>query len=214
MNFYKTRQREFGKTWAILNEKNEVIVCDWRQAKKWRKAGGEQRSRIKFNRVGLQEIETRFVGESASLDGPHFFWRVSLNIYVDSRKDPNPIPFQQWVMKSDAKQNSPWLKEGAQSFATREEALAFHEEVRKQASEQLRLSRTKPERTQVLLAELSRWCAQKWGRQAHVAREVGTTAQTVNDWLSGRKRMTGEQTLRVYELLQKENRRRKQEVSQ
>jgi len=56
---------------------------------------------------------------------------------------------------------------------------------------------------------LSHWCAEKWGRQAHAAREVGTTAQTVNDWLSGRKKMTGEQALRVQELLQKESRQRK-----
>jgi hypothetical protein len=73
----------------------------------------------------------------------------------------------------------------------------------------MRLSRKKPDKAEVLLAELSHWCAQKWGRQAYAAREVGTTAQMVNDWLSGRKKMTGEQALRVQELLHKEKLRRR-----
>jgi hypothetical protein len=106
------------------------------------------------------------------------------------------------------KGNSFSIKQGTHSFATLGEALAFHEEVRKHCSQQMRLSRTKPEKAQMLLAELSHWCAQKWGRQARTAREVGATAQAVNDWLSGRKKMTGKQALRVQELLQKENRRR------
>jgi hypothetical protein len=204
VNFYKTRPNEFGKTWAILNQNNEVELCDWRQACKWRKTEGEQRSRIKFNRIGLQEIETRFVGESEALDGPHLFWMVSLRIPTDPRKDP----IQRWAIKHEAKQSSPFLKEGIQRFATLEEALAFHENVRKQCSQQMRLSRIKPDKAQILLAELSDWCAQKWGRQAYAAREVGTTAQTVNDWLSGRKNMTARQALDVQELLEKEKRRR------
>ena len=208
MNYYKTKPGEFGKTWAILNENNEPVSCDWRQARKWRKTGGEQRSLIKFNRIGLQEIETRFVGESLALDGPHLFWRVSLRIPIDRRKHP----IEQWAIKKQVKESSPFIKEGIHSFATLQEALAFHEEVRKLCSQQMRLSRTKPEKAQILLAELSHWCAQKWGRQAYVAREVGTTAQTVNDWLSGRKKMTGEQALRVQELLQKEKRRDKSKV--
>jgi hypothetical protein len=206
VNFYKVRRGDYGKTWAILNEKNEVVLCDWHQARKWRKAEGEQRSKIKFNRIGLQEIETRFVGESSALDGPHLFWKVYLHIHTYSRKN-NPL--QQWGITNQVKENLPPLKQGVHSFATLQEALAFHEEVRKRCSQQNRLSQTKPEKTQVLLAELSYWCAQKWGRQARTAREVGTTTQTVNDWLSGRKKMTGEQALSVQELLQKEKRRGK-----
>ena len=65
-----------------------------------------------------------------------------------------------------------------------------------------------PDRAQELLAQLSHWCDQKWGRQAYVARLVASSPQTVNDWLNGRKKMTGEQALRVQELLCKEQRRR------
>ena len=200
MNYYKTRPTEFGKTWAILNEKNEVVLCDWRQAGKWRKTKGVRRSKIKYNRIGLQEIETRFVGESQALDGPHLFWRVHLNIHTDNRKHP----VQRWFDQKEG--NSFSIKQGSHFFATLKEALAFHEDVRKQCSQQLALSRTKPEKAQTLLVELSHWCAQKWGRQARAAREVGATAQTVNDWLGGRKKMTGEQALRVQEFLQKEKR--------
>jgi plasmid maintenance system antidote protein VapI len=47
------------------------------------------------------------------------------------------------------------------------------------------------------LAQLAYWCEQAWGRQTQVAKAVGVTPQTVNDWLNGRKKMTGEQALRV-----------------
>jgi hypothetical protein len=59
MTYYKTKYNEFGKTWAILNEDNEPVFCDWRRARKWRKTVGTQRCQIKFNRVGPQKIETR-----------------------------------------------------------------------------------------------------------------------------------------------------------
>jgi hypothetical protein len=165
-----------------------------------------QRSIIKFNRIGLQEIQTRFVGESSVLDGAHLFWQVYLSIHTDRRKD-NPL--LQLGIIDQAEERLPSIKQGCYGFATLQEALAFHEKVRKQCSEQMKLSQTKPEKAQMLLAEFSLWCAQKWGRQAQAAREVGTTAQTVNDWLGGRKKMTGEQALRVQELLEKEKRRRK-----
>lgn len=54
---------------------------------------------------------------------------------------------------------------------------------------------------------------QSWGRQAHVARQVRPRLKTVNDWLNGRDKMTGEQALRVQELLQKENRKRPSRTS-
>jgi DNA-binding transcriptional regulator YiaG len=59
------------------------------------------------------------------------------------------------------------------------------------------------------LAELSQWCEREWGRQAEVARRVGVSPQTVNDWLSGRKKMTGIQALNVLELVEKERKRQK-----
>jgi DNA-binding transcriptional regulator YdaS (Cro superfamily) len=54
---------------------------------------------------------------------------------------------------------------------------------------------------QELLARLSFWCEQKWGRQSAVAKAIGTSPQIVNDWLAGRKSVTGEQALRVQEFL-------------
>jgi hypothetical protein len=106
------------------------------------------------------------------------------------------------------------LRQGLYSFGSLEDALAFHEEQRKQMSQWIRDRHRIPDRAQELLAELSYWCEQEWGRQARVAREVGTTAQAVNDWLAGRKKMTGEQALRVQELLKKERPRKTRERPQ
>jgi hypothetical protein len=53
------------------------------------------------------------------------------------------------------------------------------------------------ELSQSLLAELAYWCEQGWGRQTQLAKAVGATPQKVNDWLNGRKKMSGEQALRV-----------------
>jgi transcriptional regulator with XRE-family HTH domain len=74
------------------------------------------------------------------------------------------------------------------------------------------MMRKEPEREQQLLAELGLWCERKWGRQAEVARRVGVSPQTVNDWLSGRKKMTGAQALSVLELVTKERKRRQSSV--
>ena len=59
----------------------------------------------------------------------------------------------------------------------------------------------------MLLAGLGDWCAEKRGRQTEVARAIGATPQAVNDWLNGRKKLSGEQTLRVQEFLLKARRR-------
>jgi hypothetical protein len=83
-------------------------------------------------------------------------------------------------------------------FATREEALAAHAQMLKAVRKQVRRAAILPsELSQSLLAKLTYWCEQGWGRQTQVARTVGTTPQTVNDWLNSRKKMTGEQALRV-----------------
>jgi hypothetical protein len=147
MTYYKTKYNEFGKTWAVLNEDNEPVFCDWRQARKWRKTVGTQRCQIKFNRVGPQKIETRFIGESSALDGPHLFWQVRLSVIHGLEGNP---PFQ-----------------GIRNFATLEEALTFHEAKRKQFSQWLKSSHIMPDRAQELLAQLSHWCDQKWDRQAY-----------------------------------------------
>ena len=64
------------------------------------------------------------------------------------------------------------------------------------------------ERTTKLMEDLKSWCSRERGRQAEVARAIETTPQTVNDWLSGRKQLTGEQALALQEFLKKQRRRR------
>jgi predicted XRE-type DNA-binding protein len=212
-NYYRTKRREFGKTWAILDEKNQVVLCDYRRHRSWQRKDGEKRSLIKFNRIGLQEIETIFSGSSDALDGPHLFWRVRLSIRRTTQRGCSPSADAQakvfWteVVEGIQGTRTSVFKPGLYKFITLEEALAFHEKVRNQCSEEIRSSRIKPEKSQELLAELSHWCEQRWGRQAEVASAVGTSRQTVNDWLSGRKKMTGEQALRVQEFLLKTRRR-------
>jgi hypothetical protein len=66
----------------------------------------------------------------------------------------------------------------------------------------------RPEQTQMLLAVLSDWCGEKWGRQTQAARTIGATPQAVNDWLNGRKKMSAEQALRLAEYLKKERRKK------
>ena len=203
-NFYAVRRNEFGKTWAILDEEKNVVLCDWLRANKWRrKEGGEQRSLIKFNRIGSQEIETRFVGESMAVDGPHLFWQVHLRLRpVGYKKGTLPFALAADLMKEE----SP-LKQGISRFGSCGEALKFHEESRQKMVQWTKERRpSMPELAEELLAQLSRWCEQAWGRQARVAREVGTTAQNVNHWLNGRKKMTGEQALRVQKFLAKQGR--------
>jgi hypothetical protein len=86
----------------------------------------------------------------------------------------------------------------AEHFATREEALATHARMLKVVRTQVRRAAVLPfELSQSLLAELAYWCEQGWGRQTQLAKAVGATPQKVNDWLNGRKKMSGEQALRV-----------------
>jgi hypothetical protein len=210
MNFHKTKRGEFGKTWAILDEKNRVVLCDYRQHRSWQRKAGDRRSQIKFSRVGLREIETFFSGSSDALDGPYLFWEVRLSIRRIAKKGSDveaAKEFWKAVVERKQEAGTSVFKPGLYKFGTLEEALAFHEKVRNQYSEEMRSSRIRPEKSQELLAELSHWCEQRWGRQAEVALAVGSSRQTINDWLGGRKKMTGEQALRVQEFLLKARRR-------
>ena len=94
------------------------------------------------------------------------------------------------------------------SFNTREDALEHHRQLSGAVRKHERLQSKGPEKAQELLAELGDWCAEKRGRQSDLARAIGASPQAVNDWLNGRKKMTGEQALRVQEFLAKERRRR------
>jgi DNA-binding transcriptional regulator YdaS (Cro superfamily) len=62
-----------------------------------------------------------------------------------------------------------------------------------------------------LVAKLGAWCAEKRGRQTELARLTGATPQTVNDWLTGRKKMNCEQALRADAFMRKVERARVRE---
>lgn len=211
MNYYAVKRGEFGKTWAILSPENEVTLCDWRTARKWLKNGGEKRCKIRESRVGRQEIETRFEISSANLDGPHLFWEVRVSERVIPRRSPSSL----WHREINAVSKRIKTPEEALKakppiecffrFLTLQEALGFHKTMRKHLVQLLKGSQTKTDLTEELLLRLTRWCEEKWGRQALAARCANTSPQTINDWLAGRKRMTGEQALRIHELLAKEH---------
>jgi hypothetical protein len=199
----------YGDTFAILNEKNEVVPCgEWRAKTWWFQRGGWRRSTIRIDCIGNSVVETSFTISSRVLDGPHLFWRVSFYSPPEPKKDPSG-GFMPALMASLAPRcatleealhaNPPFRFE--QAFGTLEAARQFHMELRKRVRAHMRLTMKIPEKSQEFLVELAYWCRQKWGRQAMVARSAGTTPQTVNDWLNGRKKMTGEQVLRVQELL-------------
>jgi hypothetical protein len=207
----------YGKTYAILNEKNEVVPCGERRARNWWfRSGGWRRSKIRIDCIGNTVVETSFAISSRVLDGPHLFWRVSFYSPPEPKEDPSggfmsalnaSLTRQCATLEEALRSNPPFRFE--QPFGTLEAALQFYTDVRKRVRAHKRLIMKMPEKSQEFLVELAYWCRQKWGRQALVARAAGTTPQTVNDWLNGRKKMTGEQVLRVQEFLHKEQRRRK-----
>src|SRR5262249_9518743 len=170
---------------------------------------GRRLSKLRYDQVEKYSVETRFSGKSYSPDGPHLFWSLEVTKYEGSpshrSKDPSggfltaledtlALKCATIQQLFDAEPRATYLEH----FATREEALAAHAEMLKAVRKQARRAAIVPsELSQSLLAQLSYWCKQGWGRQTQVAKAVGTTPQTVNDWLNGRKKMTGEQALRA-----------------
>ena len=207
----------YGETYAILNKKNEVVPCgEWRAKNWWCRSGGWRRSKIRIDCIRDTVVETSFTISSPVLDGPHLFWRVSLYSPPEPKEDPsgglmsalNSSLARRCAILEEALRATPPFR-FEQSFGTLEVALQFHADLKKRLRAHRRLTMKMPEKSQEFLIELAYWCRQKWGRQALVAQVAGTTPQTVNDWLNGRKKMTGEQVLRVQEFLQKEQRRRR-----
>jgi len=88
---------------AYLNRDQVPVLCNWLEWKEWWKREGN-RCQVKYDRIGDWEIETRFQGRSAALDGPPLFWEVR---FFSPR------------ISSD----------GVKYFGTKESALAFHGEV-------------------------------------------------------------------------------------
>jgi hypothetical protein len=57
--------------------------------------------------------------------------------------------------------------------------------------------------TKKLFKELKAWCDEPGtrGRRVEVAKLLGTSRQTITNWLRGRQQPTGEQALRVLKFL-------------
>jgi hypothetical protein len=208
---------------AILDKKGGVVLCSKQRWRRWYVLrGGQKRSVLKRQLLGDYLMETSFYGEVQVVEGEEpNWWRVRLT------KPPDPAPWAgdslmavlkstiQSKISSEAETIDETLRhegpvEHELSFNTPEDALNHHRQligaVRKH--ERLQAS-TGPEKAEALLAELGDWCAGKRGRQSELARAIGATPQAVNDWLQGRKRMTGEQALRVKEFVARTRRSRK-----
>ena len=195
---------------AKLLKDGTVKACSASAHFNWLEFGpGKRLSKLRYDRIQNYSIETRFSGKSSSPDGPHLFWSLEVIKYTDSfsyrAKDPSGgfltalkdtltpkcTTIQQLF---DAQPEAIY----AEQFATREDALASHIQMLKVVRTQVRRDAILPsELSQSLLAQLAYWCEQGWGRQTQVAKAVGTTPQKVHDWLNGRKKMSGEQALRV-----------------
>lgn len=208
------------KRYAILDAKRRVVPCNEQRWKSWYLLrGGQKRSLIKRQLIGNYLIETCFYGQVHALESEEpSFWRVRLT------RPPNPTPsgnsFMAVLSSTIESKNSGKAEtisevlrqegpvEHELSFNTPEDALNHHRQLTGAVRKHERLKNTGPEKAQELLAELGDWCAEKRGRQSELARAIGATPQAVNDWLNGRKRMTGEQALRVKEFVAKTRRSR------
>jgi hypothetical protein len=207
---------------AILNAKGGVVLCGEQRWWNWYYLrGGQKRSVIKRQLLGDYLIETCFYGEAQILEGEEpNFWRVRLT------RPPNLAGVLNTsllaVLKSTLQSKMSGHAETIDeilshqgpvehelSFNTPEDALIHHKQLCTAVRKHERLKAgTGPEKAEALLAELSDWCAGKRGRQSELARAIGATPQAVNDWLNGRKRMTGEQALRVKEFVVRTRRSR------
>ena len=212
-----------AECYAILNKKGGVVLCSKQRWMRWYALrGGQKRSVLKRQLLGDYLIETSFYGEVQIVEGEEpNWWRVRLT------KPPNPAPGAgnslmavlnstiQSKMSGKAETIDEILRaqgpvEHQLSFSTSEDALNHMRQLAGAVRKHERLRQaTGPEKAQELLALLGDWCAEKRGRQSELARAIGATPQAVNDWLQGRKRMTGEQALRVKEFVARTRRSRK-----
>jgi hypothetical protein len=203
--------------YAVINKSGQVQICGkQRWVTWWCLRGGERRSKIKRTVVGDRAVETGFTGCSRVPDGPPLFWLVGFYRYEKLRGPADSMSsamfdtinelFANRCDSLDEAMHATGNFKFKWEFASLKEALAFHKLVEKKLRAHARLTNSAPEKSEQLLARLAFWCSQRWGRQAQVARAVGTTPQRVNDWLNGRKKMTGEQSLRLVEFIEKNRR--------
>ena len=206
---------KFGQTFAILLENGEIKACRQRGHYRWMEFGkGKRLSRVRYDVAGNYSVETHFTGESRALDGVHLWWAMEVIKHNASpvRRHKN-LSHEGLALFSDAlRARCETLKQllDASSaaiyravFATKGEALAAHSDALKVVRAHMRtLDKERlGEPSQALLVQLSYWCEQGWGRQTVTATAVGVSPQRVNDWLSGRKKMTGDQALRLQAFL-------------
>ncbi len=202
------------EVYAILDAKGCVVPCSEQRWRSWYFRRGQKRSLIKRQLLGNYLIETCFYSQVHVLEGEEpNFWRVRLTkppnptfggdsfMAVLSRTIESKISAKAERIDKILRQAGP--VEHELSFNTLEDALNHHRQLSTAIRKHERLKSTGPEKAQELLAELGDWCAEKRGRQSELARAIGATPQAVNDWLNGRKSMTGEQALRVKEFVAK-----------
>jgi hypothetical protein len=210
----------FIEQFAILDSKGNLRRCGKdRYRSWWAKRGGSGSVRIKFKMLDEFLIETVFKGKAYSLNSDEpCFWHVLVT------RPPNPSFAHGFMsaLKKDLNQKcaskpetlAEVLKKGGtanilyeREFSAQADALNHHREAMNAIRAYQRTGR--PEQAQILLADLSDWCNERWGRQTQVARVIDTSPQAVNDWLNGRKKMTAEQALRIVEFLRKERKKTK-----
>jgi hypothetical protein len=203
---------EPGQRYAILKD-DVPVQCTARRWFNWLIRGGYRQCLFKSEGIGEILIETGFVGQRRELDGPPLFWAVRISNPREHTIGRNPALFPMSAFSRAFDKSSgadtpetkliemvcrtppPFMVE--RCFQTLPSAYTFHKLAAKQLRARERMSGKKIEKDQELLVELGSWCEQKWGWQALVARAVGVSLQMVNDWLAGRKKMTGNQALNV-----------------
>jgi Putative antitoxin of bacterial toxin-antitoxin system, YdaS/YdaT len=206
--------------YAVLDGNGYVVSCGKQRWSNWfLLRGGQSRSLIKRNLIGDYLIETCFNGAVSALEGEQpCFWRVRLtNPPNASPRSDNFLGALKSTIDSKLSHNAETIREALKhdgpvehelSFTGPEDALNHHRELIKAVRKHQMLHRKGTEKAEVLLAELGDWCAEKRGRQSELARAIGATPQAVNNWLNGRKKMTGEQVLNVIEFMAKRRRSR------
>jgi predicted XRE-type DNA-binding protein len=205
---------KFGITYAKLLKDGTVKFCSGYAHFRWMQFGpGQYKSKLEYNLVGLYSIETKFSGQSHSLDGPHLWWTITVKKHASppNRKQKDlsggllPAILDTVAPRCRSLKeifDSPSDSVYSKSFSTKEQALDSHAEALKVIRAHMRQSpgpRLEP--SQELLAQLSYWCEQGWGRQTKVAKAVHVSPQRVNDWINGRKKMTADQALLALEFL-------------
>src|SRR5260370_23541424 len=178
--------------------------------------GGKRASKVRYDSAGNYSIETVFSGESYAMDGPHLWWRVTVEKHQKAAPSRPPADSGSFLgaLRQDLANKCSSIEEllkresgmFTRSFAIVEEATKEHMSLLKRVRTEVRRNdkMRRPELSEILLSKLGYWCEQGWGRQTETAKAIGVSPQRVNDWITGRKKMTGEQGLRLQKFLQRQ----------